>query len=189
MLLLGAAALWDADRRWNERFVSAAHGFAQVKTADGKLQNGRRIVVQSTLDCPIDRAWALAKRSATMVEVAHPLLGFTTRDGRPLPDEWHAGDKVSLRLLGLGVVPLGRHDIEIVRVDDDKHEMMTRETGQLVAVWQHVLRFEAQGDSRTLYTDEVTLAAGPLNPFVGSLAFLLFRYRQTRWQKLTCPAV
>ena len=184
VLVLGALALLDGNRRWNQRFVSTELGAAQIKDRAGAPRNGRRIVVQSVLDATPDKVWARVKQTSAWAEVSHPLLGFVTRDGRDLPEEWRPGEKVALRLLGLGAIPLGDHDIAVARVDDKTRELESHESGQMAAVWNHLIHVKPYGDGQALYTDEVDLVAGPLNPLVGQLAYLYFRYRQTRWQAL-----
>lgn len=184
LLLLAGLSLLEGNRRWNTRFALATHDVAQVKGPDGQLRNGRRVVVQSVLPATPAKVWNRVKQPATLVEVTHPLLGFVTRDGRPLPEELQKGDTSRLRLLGLGVVPLGNHDITITRIDNKKREMATSESGQLAPIWNHTIRVEAGDKGQSLYTDQVDLAAGPLNPIIGQFAYFFFRYRQTRWQRL-----
>lgn len=184
LLILAALALLDRNRRWNESFLEASLGVIQVAGPDGKPRNGRRVVVQSVLPATPSKVWERVKQPATLVEVTHPFLGFVTRDGRPLPDEWQKGETTSLRLLGLGVIPLGNHDITITRIDNKKREMDSSESGQLAAIWNHTIRIEAGDKSQTFYTDQVDLAAGPLNPILGQFAYFFFRFRQTRWQQL-----
>lgn len=184
LLILAAASLIDGHRRWNETFHSASLGVIQIKGTDDKLRNGRRVVVQSMLPAPPSKVWERVKQPETLVEVTHPFLGFITRDGRPLPKKWQKGDTASLRLLGLGVIPLGSHDITITRLDNKKRELESAESGQLATIWNHTIRVEAAGEGQTRYTDEVDLAAGPLNPILGQFAYFFYRYRQTRWQRL-----
>lgn len=184
MLMLGAAALWDANRRWNERFVTATRGWAQVVDEQGRPHNGRRIVVSSVLAAPPEKVWEAAKRSETLIYVAHPLLSFIPLDGRPLPETWQEGATAQVRLLGLGLLPFGQHAIAVARIDDRNRVMETRESGQLARIWNHTIRVEPGGEGRTLYTDELELSAGALNPLVAAFAYVFFRHRQTRWQAL-----
>jgi hypothetical protein len=184
LLILGVVALWDRNRRWNETFQAASLGATQVNGPDGKPRNGRRVIVQSVLPASPSKVWDRARQPATLVEVTHPLLGFVSRDGRPLPEKWQKGDTIRLRLLGLGLIPLGNHDIIVMRVDNKKRELKSAESGQLATIWNHTIRVEPSGEGQTLYTDEVDLAAGPLNPIIGQFAYFFFRYRQTRWQRL-----
>jgi ligand-binding SRPBCC domain-containing protein len=184
LLILAGLSLAEGNRRWNERFVVHSLTPEQVAGSDGHLRDGRRVVVQSILPAPPEKVWAKVKDPTTLLEVTHPLLGFIVRDGRPFEDVWQPGGMVSLDLLGMGLVPLGRHDITVSRIDEGKREIETRETGRLAAIWNHLIRVEPYDDNQTLYTDRVDLAAGSLNEIAGRVAHFFFRYRQTRWQHL-----
>lgn len=184
LLLLGAYAVWDANRRWSRRFLSASLGAAQVRDRDGRLHTGRRVEVHSLLDCPPDKAWQAVQTPVLLAHISAPLLGFKLRDGGALPEVWQAGETARLNLIGFAFLPLGQHDITVERIDGQKREIVSRESGLLAPVWNHTIRIEPAADGRTHYSDVVELAAGPLNPLVGNFAYLLYRYRQTRWQML-----
>lgn len=177
-------ALFELNRRWNEKFVKVVSRPAPVEDSQGRSRSGRRVVVQSILDTPPEMVWALAQRPAMLAEVTYPLLHFYTRDGRPLPSVWREGGVTNLNLYVLGLLPLGHHTIEVERIDPSSGEIQSRETGSLVEVWDHLIRIEPFGEGQTLYTDEIDIAAGLLNPLVSQVALTFYRYRQGRWQEL-----
>lgn len=181
-LLSGAVALLIANRRWNERFAKVETSIVPVDDGHGRIHRGRRILVQSILNAPPELVWALAQRPAMLAEVSYPLLGFFTRDGRPLPSVWKEGATTELNLYGLGFLPLGRHVIAIDRIDPKTGEIQTRESSQLAPVWNHLIRIEPFGDGQTLYTDQVDISAGLLNPLVMQFALAFYRFRQSQWQ-------
>jgi ligand-binding SRPBCC domain-containing protein len=183
LLLLGSMALQMSLRRWAASFHTSSLTQAEVAGPDGR-RIGRRVVVQSVLDAPPDRVWALVKQPATFARVVSPLIGFTVAGGRPLPQAWRPNDTVTLNLRGFGLIPLGTHAITIHHFDEAARTAETREHGALTPIWNHTIRVQPHGDSQTLYTDQVDLDAGPLNPLAGPFALLLFQYRQTRWKSL-----
>ncbi len=182
MLLSGVAALLIANRRWNERFVKVDTSIVPIDDGRGRIHRGRRILVQSILNAPPELVWALAQRPAMLAEVSYPLLSFFTRDGRPFPSVWQVGASTELNIYGLGMVPLGRHTITIDRIDPAAGEIQTHESGQLAPVLNHLIRIEPFGDGQTLYTDQIDISAGLLNPLVTQFALTFYRYRQSQWQ-------
>ncbi len=182
LLLSGVAALLIANRRWSERFVKVETAIVPIDDGHGRIHRGRRILIQSILNAPPELVWALAQRPAMLAEVSYPLLSFFTRDGHPFPSVWHAGASADLNVYGLGMVPLGRHTITIERIDPTAGEIQTRESSQLVPVWNHLIRIEPFGDGQTLYTDQIDISAGLLNPLVTQFALVFYRYRQSQWQ-------
>lgn len=183
VLLGGVAALLVANRRWNERFVKVDTSIVPVDDGRGRIHRGRRVFVQSILNAPPELVWALAQQPAMLAEVSYPVLSFFTRDGRPFPSVWKAGTTAEMNLYGLGVLPLGRHTITVEQIDPSAGEIRTRETSQLAPVWNHLIRIEPFGEDQTLYTDQVDISAGLLNPLVVQFALAFYRYRQGRWQE------
>ena len=184
MLFLGGMALLEGNRRWAATFHASSLQPAEVIGEGSAISNGRRVIVESVLEAAPETVWEWVRRSATFGEIVHPFISFTARDSRPLPTFWQVGDTVSINLLGFGLIPLGAHEITIIRVDEDKHEAETREQGSLTPVWNHTIRVRPFGESQTLYTDEIDLDAGLLNPLIGHFILFLFRYRQTRLKSL-----
>ncbi len=183
-LLLGAIALTAALRRWTASFHTSSLAPADVAGPDGRRRRGRRVVVQSVLDAPPDRVWALVKQPATFARVVTPIIAFDMAGGRPLPPTWRPNDTVSLNLRAFGLIPIGTHAITIHHFDEAERVAETRERGALTPVWNHTIRVQPHGDGRTLYTDQIDLDAGPLNSLAGPFALFLFQYRQTRWKSL-----
>lgn len=183
-LILGGLVLLEGNRRWAATFHTSSLEPTAVEGPNGRMTNGRRVVVRSVLDAAPDTVWALVKQPATLAKVVQPILGFKLPDGRPLPQVWPLKQTVSLDLVGFGLIPLGPHAITIHRFDEDEREAETHERGVLTPVWNHTLRVQPFGDAQTLYVDQVDLDAGPLNPLIGPFALFLFRYRHTRWKSL-----
>lgn len=143
-----------------------------------------RFRLSTTLDAPADSVWAAVQQTETLREVARGLLGFRSIDAKPLPEQWHAGQRVTIRMLLFGVLPAWKHTIEMVALNDRRREFQTRESGGPLRVWNHRVQVEVCGKGRSLYTDEVELAAGVLTPLAWLTAAVFFAYRQSRWRRL-----
>ena len=136
------------------------------------------------LDAPPEKVWELVKRADTFLYVTRPFLGVGGVD--EWPETLDEGESFGGRLLGFGFIPLWRHELTLVRMDDATREIYTNEHGGPVKKWNHRITVEAAGGG-TRYTDEIEiggLSAAPTWLF----AALFFRYRQYRWRKLVRSA-
>jgi hypothetical protein len=139
------------------------------------------IRVHTHLDIPSDQAWELIARPSTFLEICRPILGV--RDPSALPDAWAEGQVLDLRLTLLGI-PANRHQIRIVKIDEEQGEALTNEHGGPLRQWNHRLHGEPDPAGGTDYTDEIDIGSGPLAPFIWLFGHLFFRYRQQRLRKL-----
>lgn len=142
------------------------------------------IEARTVLACAADEAFAAARSPATLASIAKPLLVFAPLAGETLPERWEEGTKVALRLYGFGIIPLGRHAIEIVRIDVAERRLETRETGRLARVWNHRIEAAELPDGRCAYRDRIEIEAGVWTPFVAALARVFFWHRQRRLRRL-----
>jgi hypothetical protein len=127
-------------------------------------------------------AWDTVKRTDTLRYVTRGLLGL--RPDGEIPERFAEGETYTMRLLFFGVVPAWRHEINIVRLDEQAHEIRTEERGGPVRSWRHRITVDGEGWGSTRYLDEIEIAAGVLTPFVWLYAHLFYRYRQMRWRRL-----
>jgi hypothetical protein len=72
----------------------------------------------------------------------------------------------------------------VVRVDEDKRELITDERGGLVEQWKHVRKVEPISASRSQYTDEIEIRTCYLTPLLWAFAYIFYRYRQMRCREL-----
>jgi ligand-binding SRPBCC domain-containing protein len=138
--------------------------------------------VSTRLAAPSDVVWDTVKRTDTLRYVTRWLLGF--RANGYVPERWGEGEAYQLRLLFFGFVPAWRHEIRVVRVDEEAHEIRTEERGGPVREWRHRITVDGEGWGSTRYMDEIEVHAGPLTPFVWTYAQVFYRYRQMRWRRL-----
>lgn len=89
-----------------------------------------------------------------------------------------------------GWLPLGTQWVAISteRVDTTpgRQQYILRDNGhgQLAKVWDHIITLRETEDGQTHYTDQVTVRAGLLTPFIWFFASIFYRYRQYRWRRL-----
>lgn len=141
-----------------------------------------RLERSTELLAPADKVWTQAKRASTLAHVARGLLGVRAPGG--LPALWREGESVRVRLWLFHVIPLWRHEIEILRVDERELALETRESGGPVRRWEHRIAVEQSLGPRSRYSDVVEIEAGVLTPLVWLSALPFFLWRQARWRRL-----
>lgn len=141
------------------------------------------------LEAKPERVWEELQRPALLEYVAAPLVVFEPVDPASFPERW-SEDEYLVRMLLLGVLPLGRQTIRTskVRVDetegDQFYQLRDDGSGQLVSVWDHLISVRETPDGKTVYTDEVEVKTGVLTPFIWLFATLFYRPRQRRWRNV-----
>ena len=138
--------------------------------------------LETTLPAPADRVWSAMQYPGTFLYVARGLLGVPSLQGRCEP--FHQGEAGTGWLFLFHVIPLSRHTIEVVSIDDDRRTITTHEHGGLLRRWDHTLHVEPLDDSRSRYADTIELDAGALTPLMARVASAIFRYRHRRWHRL-----
>lgn len=142
---------------------------------------GSTIRKTSRLPASADVVWAALKRPGTFAHVVWPVL--TAPAARRMETLAAPGLGGSGWLFLFGVVPLHRHTIEVVSVDDAARRLETAEHGGVLRSWRHVLTVRPDGQG-CVYTDEVTLDAGALTPVATAFARGMYAYRHLRWRRL-----
>jgi len=142
----------------------------------------RTIHLETELPTDAAPVWDAMKQPATFVYVVRGLLGVPALAGRTTP--MRAGEVGGGWLFALHVVPLHRHTIEVVAVDEQHRSIRTHEHGGLLRRWDHTLHVVPVADGRCRYSDTVEIDAGPLTPVVAAIAVGIYRYRQRRWHRL-----
>lgn len=138
--------------------------------------------ISTELDAPAEAVWTALKRKATFLHVTRGFMGF--RGAREWPEEWREGSEVRARLLFFHLIPGWEHKLRVIRIDEDKREIVSSEQGGFVETWNHALRVEPIRATRSRYTDEIEIRAGFLTPLVWAFAHVFYRYRQMRWREL-----
>jgi len=120
--------------------------------------------------------------------VASPLVAFVPVSPPALPEQWEE-QKYVVRLRLFGFIPFGRQTINIsVPSRSDSHiELRDNGYGSLISKWDHLITIRS-ADGGCVYSDRVEVKAGVLTPFVWAFAWLFYRHRQRRWQRLVSSA-
>ncbi len=140
--------------------------------------------ISTQFDCAESELWQEISKPESLQFVASPLLSFTPVEPGMLNEEWEVGRDYPLKLYFLNVIPMGRHSIQLVKVDREQNIISSRETGLLARVWNHDISFEEIKPGLVRYTDEIEIRAGLLTPFVWLFAHVFYRHRQRRWKRL-----
>jgi hypothetical protein len=143
----------------------------------------RTIKAARTLPADADRVWGAMKHPASFLYVCRGLLGLPGLAGRT--SGVVEGEVGTSRLMLFHVIPLHRHTIRIVHVDEARRRIETEEHGGVIRRWHHVLQVEQGPDGTSHYSDMVDVDAGALTPLVAFLGTFLYRYRQRRWKRLS----
>jgi hypothetical protein len=143
-----------------------------------------RARIATRFQCSATEFSRLLTRPASLAFVAAPVLRFDPVDGKCLPERWEVGNRLQVQLYLFGIIPAGRHGIELVRVDPEAGVMVSREHGRIARVWNHRIQFREIAPRRVEYADEIEIRAGLLTPLVWLFAQLFYRHRQRRWRKL-----
>lgn len=142
----------------------------------------RTINVQTDLPTTADKVWQAMQHTASFLYVTRGLFGFPALAGRT--DPIRKGEIGTGWLLLLHAIPLSRHTIHVVDLDQDARTIRSREHGGILRAWNHTLHVEPTGEHSCRYSDTVEIDAGPLTGLVALAAVGIYRYRQRRWHRL-----
>ncbi|TVS19265.1 MAG: hypothetical protein EA417_00975 [Gammaproteobacteria bacterium] len=140
--------------------------------------------ISTQFACTESKLWQKLSKPESLQFVASPMLGFTPVEPGVLGSEWEVGRDYPLKLYFLKFIPLGRHTIQLVKVDRDQKLISSRESGLLAKVWNHDIFFQEIEPGLVSYTDEIEIRAGWLTPLIWLFAHVFYRHRQRRWKVL-----
>ncbi len=112
------------------------------------------------------------------------MLVFKPIDGITLPEKWESGQEYALTISFFGILPLGKHTIKIINIDEEQLEILTNESGTLTKVWDHLIKIEVLNNKNIKYTDSVEIKAGILTLFVWLFAYVFYGHRQKKWKEI-----
>jgi len=140
--------------------------------------------ISTRLACSERYLWQKIIEPKSLQFVASPLVSFEPMQQGALSGEWQVGIPYPLKLYFLKVIPLGRHTIQLVRIDKETNTMVSQESGRLARTWNHTISFREVAQNVVSYTDEIEIQAGWLTPAIWLFAQLFYRHRQRRWKVL-----
>lgn len=138
--------------------------------------------LSTELPTSADRVWHAMQQPETFLYVTRGLIGFPALAGRSEP--LRAGEAGRGWVTLFNVVPLYRHTIEVLDVDEETRTIQTHEHGWMLTRWDHTLHVEAIDENRCRYRDTIVIDAGRFTPVAERIATVLFTYRQRRWRRL-----
>lgn len=148
-----------------------------------------RARISTLLACTEAALWQRIIEPRSLQYVAAPILRFVPVDPGGFTGEWQVGPSYVLRLYFLKFIPLGRHTIQLLKIDKATNTISSRERGLLAPVWNHHIAFHAVAPGKVRYTDTIDIQAGWLTPAIWLFAQLFYRHRQRRWKILLRQAV
>lgn len=140
--------------------------------------------ISNRLACSERALWQKIIEPKSLQFVASPLVSFEPLLEGALAGEWQVGVPYPLKLYFLKVIPLGRHTIQLLRIDKETNTIVSQESGRLARVWNHTISFREVAPGVVSYSDEIEIQAGWLTPAIWLFAQLFYRHRQRRWRLL-----
>ncbi|SFR63588.1 hypothetical protein SAMN05216203_2021 [Marinobacter daqiaonensis] len=134
--------------------------------------------------CTESELWQQITKPESLQYVAWPILTFSPIEPGAFDSEWELGRDYPLKLYFLKFIPLGRHTIQLVKIDTEENIIWSRERGLLAPVWNHKISFQETKPGLVSYSDEVEIRAGFLTLLIWVFAHGFYRYRQQRWKRL-----
>ena len=142
----------------------------------------KTIHVHTELPTTADAVWQAMQHAASFLYVNRGLFGFPALAGRTAPVR--EGEKVTGWIMLFHLIPLWRHTIGVVEVDQTTRTLRSHEQGGILRAWNHTLHVEPVNGQHCRYSDTVDIDAGPWTSLVAVAAVWIYRYRQRRWHRL-----
>lgn len=133
-------------------------------TRKGKRVVGRKIVVTSVFETDIENIWCKIQDIDTLREICKPKARFISYDN--IPPVWQEGETFCFRIFLHWFIPIGKHTINVIRIDKKSREIVSNEYNKRVTIWNHYIQMKKITKNITRYTDSVELYAGYLTPLV-----------------------
>lgn len=121
--------------------------------------------------------WEREKSLDRLSEVSRPLLEIRRLSGKNC---LQAGESYELGLRLFGIIPWGKHRVDIVDISDEAYRFETSERGTGIKSWRHVRRISPISHTSCICSDEIRIQAGLTTPLVWAFAKLLYRQRHRR---------
>lgn len=137
-------------------------------TRRGKRVMGRKVVVTSVFETDIENIWCKIQDIETL----------------RIPPVWKEGETFYFKMFLHRFIPIGKHIINIIKIDKEAREIVSNEYNKRVTIWNHYIQMEKITENVTRYTDSVELYAGYLTPLVAWWTLKFYKHRQKKWQKI-----
>lgn len=154
----------------------------KLTTRTGEKVTGSRITVISDFPSNIENIWNKIQDINTLREICRPKASFISCDNFPIL--WKEGESFVFKLFLHGFIPVGKHIINVVKMDEVSREIVTEEYNKTVTIWNHYIKMEEVNPNVTRYTDIVDLYAGSLTYISAWWTLKFYMHRQRKWQKI-----
>lgn len=144
---------------------------------------GRRVTVTSKFGTSIENVWNKIQDVDTLREICKPKASFISCDDSPLI--WEEGRSFLFKMYLHKIIPVGKHTINVVKMDKASREIDTNEYNKRVTIWNHYIKMEELAPNQTQYKDIVDLYAGFLTSLAAWWTLRFYRHRQRKWQEIT----
>lgn len=154
----------------------------KLTTRTGKKVTGSRITVISDFPSNIENIWNKIQDINTLREICRPKASFLSCDNSPMI--WREGKSFVFKLFLHGFIPVGKHTINVIKMNKVSREIYTEEYNKTVVIWNHYIKMEEVNPNVTRYTDTVDLYAGSLTSIAAWWTVKFYMHRQRKWQKI-----
>ena len=141
-------------------------------------RRGNRVVVTSVFETDVENIWCKIQDIDTLREICKPKASFISYDNIPLI--WKEGETFYFRMFLHRFIPIGKHTINVIKIDKNQWKIVSNEYNKRVTVWNHYIQMEKITENITRYTDSVELYAGYLTPFVAWWTLKFYKHRQKK---------
>lgn len=141
------------------------------------------IEMSTTLPTPAEPVWeAVVSSNAAFRFVTRGMIRY------PAASAWitriKAGQRLSGTLWLFAVIPMSRHTIDFVEVDEAARRLVTAERGGIIKSWRHTISVRPIDTRVCEYRDRIDIDAGGWTPAVTAFARAFYAQRQRRWRQL-----
>lgn len=81
-------------------------------------------------------------------------------------------------------IPVGKHTINVVKMDKTLRELQTEEYNKRVTIWNHYVKMEEVAQNVTRYADVVDLYAGCFTFVAAWWTLRFYKHRHKKWQAI-----
>lgn len=109
-----------------------------LMTRGGKEVVGRRVVVTSEFEANRENIWCKIQDIDTLREICKPKASFVSYDNTS--PTWKEGKSFCFKMFLHRFIPVGKHTINVVKMDKSTGEIVTNEYNKKVTIWNHYCR-------------------------------------------------
>lgn len=96
-------------------------------------------------------------------------------------ERWREGETVEGWMFFFGFIPVARHRLTFVTLDDATRQFRTDERGGIIKGWNHSITVTPAGANRSTIVDSVTFTGGIFTPGLWVMVKLFYAIRAPRW--------